>query len=168
MCTKVENYLSWTARALYYFSPLCQGSDLLDTALKKALSRNRLYQSRKDLVCYPYYRSHKGQREIDYYLERLSKLIHQACICIYRCISIDICIVIHSIYTFKMNLTVSIFQLNFSTLIYLILWLHLKRKNFLLHKNLHEVARKNLLSKSSPSLQVTHIEFATSCRIGVI
>lgn len=167
MCTKVENYLSWTARALYYFSPLCQGSDLLDTALKKALSRNRLYQSRKDLVCYPYYWSHKRQREIDYCLERFSKLIHQACMCIYRCISIDIRIVIHSIHTFKMNLTVSIFQLNFSTLIYLILWQHLKRKNVLLHKNLHEVARKNLLSKSS-SLQVTHIEFATSCRIGVI
>lgn len=38
MCTEVENYLSLPARALYYFSPLCQGGDPLDTDLKKALS----------------------------------------------------------------------------------------------------------------------------------
>lgn len=38
MCTEVENYLSLPARALYYFPPLCQGGDLLDTDLKKALS----------------------------------------------------------------------------------------------------------------------------------
>lgn len=38
MCTEVENYLSLTATALYYFPPLCQGGDLLNTALKKALS----------------------------------------------------------------------------------------------------------------------------------
>lgn len=38
MCTEVENYLSLPARALYYFSPLCQGGDLLNTDLKKALS----------------------------------------------------------------------------------------------------------------------------------
>lgn len=38
MCTEVENYLSLPARALYYFSPLCQGGDLLDTDLKEALS----------------------------------------------------------------------------------------------------------------------------------
>lgn len=138
MCTKVENYLSLTAKALYYFSPVCQGGDLLDTALKKALSRNRLYQSRKVFLCYPYYRSHKGQR--NWLLFRLSKFIHQTFACIYRCISTDIHI--HSIYTFKINLTISTFQLRFSTLIYLILWLHLKRKDVFFHKNWNEVASK--------------------------
>lgn len=54
MCTKAENYLSLTARDLYYFSPLCQGGDLLDTALKTALSRNRLHRSRKILDCVTY------------------------------------------------------------------------------------------------------------------
>lgn len=54
MCTKAENYLSLTARDLYYFSPLCQGGDLLDTALKKALSRNRLHQSTEVSDCVTY------------------------------------------------------------------------------------------------------------------
>lgn len=72
-------FVSACKSSVLFFSSM-PGWWSLEYRLKEStFYRNRLYESRKFFVCYSYYWCHKGQREIDYCLETLSKLIHQKC-----------------------------------------------------------------------------------------